>query len=91
MSQIFYRRVVTAVPPVRNLVSSFGLGSLEIIPPSRQQYSYVYLSRSFTGTNRALSISRPGVHSARGDIPGEDLLPAQEASLNPILTLNDPR
>ena len=38
-----------------------------------------------------MTIRWPGVHSARGDIPGEDLLLAQEASFNPILTLNDPR
>ena len=91
MSQILYLRVLTSVPLSRNLVSSFGRRIIETAPPSRQQYSYVYLPRSFTGTNRALSIHRPGVHSARGDIPGEDLLPAQEALLNPILTLNDPR
>ena len=32
MSQILYRRVVTAVPPSRNLVSSFGHGILESMP-----------------------------------------------------------
>ena len=32
MSQILYRRVVTAVPPSRNLVSSFGHGILERMP-----------------------------------------------------------
>ena len=78
MSQILYHREVTSVPPSRNLVSRFGRGILETIPPTRQQNSYVYLSRSFT--NRALNTRRLGVHSTRGDIPGEDLLPAQEAS-----------
>ena len=32
MSQILYRKAVTAVPPSRNLVSSFGHGILETIP-----------------------------------------------------------
>ena len=86
MSQILYRREVTSVPPSRNLVSRFGHVILETIPPTRQQYSYVYLPRSSTGTNRALTIRRTGVYSAWRDIPGEDLLPAPEASSNPILT-----
>ena len=91
MSQIRYRRVATSVPPSRNLVNSSGHGILETIPSSRQQYAYVYLSRSFARTNRAQSISRLGVLSAREDTAGEDPLPALEASLNQILTFNDPR
>ena len=78
-------RSLALLPPE---ISWADLGT---IPPTRQQYLYIYLSRSFTGTNRELTIRRSDVHSARGDIPGEDLLPAQEGSFNPIITLNGPR
>ena len=59
-------------------------------PPGSSIHTFIYQDNLLV-QNRALTIRRPGVHSARGDIPGEDLLPAQEASFNPILTLKDPR
>ena len=64
MSQIGYRSVVIPVPLSRNLVSSFGH---ELLRPSHPPGSKIHtcLSRYFAGTNRALSIRRPGVHSAR--------------------------
>ena len=76
MSQILYRSVVTAVPPSRNLVSSFGHGILETIPPFPQQYSYAYLCRSFLWyqpraehkpTRRPLST---GGYTRRGPLAG---------------------
>ena len=91
VSRNLYHREVSPSFRSRNLVSRVGHKILETIPPTRQQYSYVYLSKSLAGTNRALTIRRTGVHPTRGDVPGEDLLPAQEASSNPALTLNDPR
>ena len=79
-----HRRDVTSVLLSRN-VSRFGNEIIETIPATRQQYSYVYVYRSFTGTTRALTIRRQGVNFARGGIPGEDLLPAQDASFNALL------
>ena len=57
----------------RNLLSRFGHELLETIPPT-VVFIRLSIHRSFTGTNRVLTIRRSGVHSPRGGIPGEDLL-----------------
>ena len=84
-----YRRAVIPVTPSRNLVSSVGHRVIEIIPPARHQYPYVDLSRSFTGTNRTLSIDyirRPGVLSAgRGHAGGGPLAGAGGVTKSPYL------
>ena len=43
------------------------------------------------GTDRAHTTRRKSAHSVRGETPGEDILPAQEASSSPALTLHYPR
>ena len=69
MSQILHRRVVTSVPPSRNLEQIWSRNSSDYPTHPAAEYSYVYLSTSFTGTNRALngdqaSTQRGGTYQA---------------------------
>ena len=59
-------------------------------PRTRQNYSYVHLSGSFIHWYLPRADDTPARHPLSA-IPLEHLLPAQEASFNPILILNDPR
>ena len=91
MSLILYRQEITSILPSPNLVIRLGHEIIETIPPTRHYLPHVHLSKSFTGTKRVLTIQWPRAHSVRREISGKDLLPAPDASLNPLLALYDPR